>query len=67
MTDRYTDPKRIPLFAEMGKLAAILTSQTASQISGNAARPVLKFVDHRWLLGRQHILSYKIVLALLQM
>jgi hypothetical protein len=34
MTDRYTDSKSIPLFAEMEKLAIILPSQTVSQISG---------------------------------
>lgn len=44
MTDRYTDSKSIPLFAEMDKLAAILPSQLASQISGktgqNLSNPV---------------------------
>lgn len=42
MTDRYTDPKSIPLFAEMGKVAAFLPSQLASQISGKSGQTVSK-------------------------
>jgi len=42
MTDRYTDPKSIPLFAEMGKVAAFLPSQLASQISGKSGQIVSK-------------------------
>lgn len=33
MTDRYTDPRAIPLFSEMDKVVALLPSQTVSQIS----------------------------------
>lgn len=44
MTDRYTDPKSVPLFAEMKKLAAILPSQTVSQIVGKT-RPSLSKAD----------------------
>ncbi len=45
MTDRYTDPLAIPLFAEMGKLAALLPSQMASQISGKSGQNVTKDVQ----------------------
>lgn len=38
MTDRYTDPKSVPLFAEMQKLSAALVSQTVSQISGKTGQ-----------------------------
>lgn len=38
MTDRYTDPASISLFAEMAKFSAALVSQTVSQNSGKTGQ-----------------------------